>query len=116
MAFVSTCTGIEGCPCGACGWDAMAEQVAENWNPPPPPVLRRNEPPPFIYDPLPMQIEEPQIYSYNIPRTYSISERSIAISLPNVEGEIFILEDIFFASEPAPTIIICLWLRPCFRK
>ena len=115
MAFVSTCTGIEGCPCGACGWDAMAEQVAENWNPPPPPVLRRNEPPPFIYDPLPMQIEEPQIYSYNIPRTYSISERSIAISLPNVEGEIFILvvpegvgsgDQLFFTLPAEPNGII----------
>ncbi|SVE17922.1 uncharacterized protein METZ01_LOCUS470776, partial [marine metagenome] len=42
MAFVSTCTGTQDCSCGACGWDpepvaalgwdAIAEQVANNWD------------------------------------------------------------------------------------
>ena len=103
MAFVSTCTGAQDCPCGACGWDSMAEQVANNWDsappeqnppiewsqlfdlsPPEPPVLQRELFPP-------MEMEEPQIYSFYMPRNYSRNERTLAISLPNVAGEIFVL-------------------------
>ncbi|SVD37147.1 uncharacterized protein METZ01_LOCUS390001 [marine metagenome] len=87
----------------------MAEQVANNWNaagqqpdidwnqifdvppqtpppppPPEPPVLQRELFPP-------MEMEEPQIYSFYMPRNYSRNERTLAISLPNVAGEIFVL-------------------------
>lgn len=102
MAFVSTCTGAQGCPCGCrgwnlapitehLGWDAMAEQVATNWEqynlpplPPEPPVLERELFPP-------MEVEEPQIYSFYMPRNYSQNERVISISLPNVQDETFVL-------------------------
>ena len=96
MAFVSTCMGTQDCPCGcmpALGWDAMAEQVANNWvptfvppppSPPPPPVLQRELFPP-------MEEEEQLIYSFYMPRNYSQNERVLAISLPNVQDETFVL-------------------------
>jgi hypothetical protein len=92
MAFVSTCTGTQDCPCGCMpvlGWDAMAEQVANNWDPtfvppPPPPVLQRELFPP-------VEEEEQQIYSFYMPRNYSQNERVLAISLPNVQDETFVL-------------------------
>ena len=105
MAFVSTCTGTQDCPCGcmtALGWDAMIEQVSANWEqsfvpplppafespgspmPPEPPVLQRE-----LFPPI--EEEEQQIYCFCMPMNYSQNERVLSISLSNIQDETFVL-------------------------
>ena len=62
--------------------------------PPPPPVLQRypneqNPPAPIEFQDL--DAEDDEVYNYLMPINYSQNQRSICITLPGIEDEIFVL-------------------------